>query len=59
MPCTVGAGSGGIAIGVPGFAVFQRAENVLIYATKSMRLCGVSATHGGMFVVTNPRVTEL
>src|SRR6266576_5059215 len=24
-----------------------------------MRFCGVSATHGGMFVVTNPRSTEL
>ena len=59
MPSIVGAGSGGIVIGLPACAVRQRGENVLMYATRSTRFCGVSATHGGMLVVTKPRVTVL
>src|SRR5439155_19102423 len=49
-------GSDGIVMGVPVRAVFHLGENVLMYATRSMRFCGVSGRHGGMFVVTNPRV---
>jgi len=33
----VAAGSGGIAIGVPGFRVLHFGENVLMYATASAR----------------------
>src|SRR5213078_3481573 len=51
------AGSGGIVIGVPAWPVFHFGENVLMYATRSARFPGVRATQGGMFVVTNPRVT--
>src|SRR5712671_7734428 len=59
MAAIVAAGSGGIAMGAPGCSFFQRGENILTYATRSARFCFVSATHGGMFVLTRPRVMVL
>src|SRR3989475_5937691 len=45
-----------MVIGVPGFPVFHFGEKVLMYATRSARLWGVSGSQAGVFVVTNPRV---
>ena len=59
MLLMVTAVSGGIVIGVPGFSVCHRGENVLMNATKSARCCGVSGLHEGILVVTNPRVIAL
>src|SRR6266511_2555936 len=59
MLSIVRRGSGGIVIGVPGLRVFRLGENVLTYATRSARFWLVSGSHGGMFVVTNPRVIEV
>src|SRR2546427_45655 len=55
----VSRGSAGIVIGVPGLTVFHLGENVLMYATRSARCWFVSGRHGGMFVVTKPRVIAL
>src|SRR5271169_837521 len=63
LPClmlsTVSFGSVGIWIGSPGFSATQRAENVLMNATRSARFCAVRAFHEGIFVKLNPRYTEL
>src|SRR6516164_4894205 len=59
MLASVSVGSGGIVIGVPGFSVTQRAENVLITATRSARCCLVRASQLGMLVKLKPRSREL
>src|SRR3974390_1198142 len=59
MLSTVSFGSVGTSIGVPGFSLTQRAENVLMNATRSARCCAVSAAHDGMLVKLNPRISVL
>src|SRR5882762_349340 len=56
MLAAVTPGSAGMVIGVPAFPVFHFGEKVLMYATRSTRLWGVSGSQAGIFVVTNPRV---
>src|SRR5271169_2819918 len=59
MLSTVSFGSVGIWMGSPGFSATQRAENVLMKATRSARFCAVSAIQEGMFVKLKPRPMEL
>src|ERR1700741_3507857 len=59
MLSRVSAGSGGTVIGSPALSVTQRAEKVLMKATRSARFCEVRAAQLGMFVVMKPRVMAL
>ena len=59
MLSAVGAGSGGTVIGVPALPLRHFGENVLMYATRSVRFWAVRGRHCGMYVVTNPRVIAL
>src|SRR5215469_2232480 len=59
MLASVSVGSGGIVIGVPGFSVTQRAENVFTNATKFTRSSAVRVSQCGMLVKLKPRSREL
>src|SRR5215470_19238781 len=63
LPCLMlsreRAGSGGTGMGSPGLSVTQRAENVLMKATRSARFCAVSVSQLGMLEVMKPRVMAL
>src|SRR3974390_2322919 len=59
FPCEmlsiVTGGSGGILTGSPAFSFSQRAENVLIKATRSARSCRVNVFQIGMLEFVKPR----
>src|SRR6516165_381832 len=59
MLSRVRAGSAGTGMGSPGLSVTQRAENVLMKATRSARFCLVRAAQLGMLEVMKPRVMAL